>query len=560
MRLFSLVLGILISSAPIGAAAWKEVFRDDFDGTSVNAAEWSMYHSPGHNGNGLRRASAFSVANGILTCTARMVNGQLVSGGMAHHRNYLYGKFEFRVRTTPESGTSTSGVVLTWPQSEQWPRDGENDIYETTTNRDRKSFHTFIHYPDAQGRDATWHRQHQVDASQWRTVAMEWEPGQIRIYHKEENAPFRGDEQPAAILSDPAMIPDNPHHLCIQLDAFAQTMTGESRLEVDWVRIYQWEQPAIAPDPASGSLLPAPPAGKTWKMVWNDEFDGQVIDGTKWDRPNWPRRDHFWRANSAFLDGQGHMVLRTEKIDGKYYSPCIRTIDRFYKAYGYFETRAKLPREEGHWTAFWLYHPDVNKVGNEGRDGTEIDIFEWPHRDGSVHHALHWDGYGAAHKNTSKTSHPPGILDGGFHVFSLWWTPEEYVFYVDGRETWRTSDGGVCQIPLYLKWSSEIGDWAGDITKAELPDDTVIDYVRVFDLVDVPSTSFNIRTFNRRNNQIHLSFQTQPGKLYTIFSSPDLSTWSAVPLQQSLRGSGGIFARSFPDPGGQRHFFRIDEF
>jgi len=68
-------------------------------------------------------------------------------------------------------------------------------------------------------------------------------------------------------------------------------------------------------------------------------------------------------------------------------------------------------------------------------------------------------------------------------VFSLWRTTGEYVFYVDGQETWRTKAGSVCQVPLYLKWSTEIGESAGDIRKAKLPDDTIIDYVRVFDVV-----------------------------------------------------------------------------
>ena len=37
------------------------------------------------------------------------------------------------------------------------------------------------------------------------------------------------------------------------------------------------------------------------------------------------------------------------------------------------------------------------------------------------------------------------------------------------------------QIP---KLSDEIGDWGGDITKAKLPDKFLVDYVRVYDLVD----------------------------------------------------------------------------
>jgi len=71
----------------------------------------------------------------------------------------------------------------------------------------------------------------------------------------------------------------------------------------------------------------------------------------------------------------------------------------------------------------------------------------------------------------------------GFHTFGLLWTPEEYVFYVDEKETWRTSAGGVCQVPLYLKLSDEVGSWGGDVSKAKLPDRFLVDYVRVYDLV-----------------------------------------------------------------------------
>ena len=229
--------------------------------------------------------------------------------------------------------------------------------------------------------------------------------------------------------------------------------------------------------------LPELPDGKSWKLVWSDEFEGKTIDSTKWDLPDGKRRDHWWSPQSAFLDGKGHLVLRTEEREGKFYSPCVRTKGKYEKAFGFFTTRCKLPKEPGHWTAFWLYKDVVNKVGDDGRDGTEIDVFEWPWRDGRVQHTLHWDGYGSAHKSKGFVSRPAKVLDGKFHVFSLWWTAEEYVFYVDGQETWRTKAGGVCQVPLYLKWSTEIGEWAGDIRKAKLPDDTIIDYVRVFDVV-----------------------------------------------------------------------------
>ena len=124
----------------------------------------------------------------------------------------------------------------------------------------------------------------------------------------------------------------------------------------------------------------------------------------------------------------------------------------------------------------------VGKIGDDGRDGTEIDIMEKPWRDDRVQHALHWDGYGKEHKSEGKVANVPGVME-GWHTFALLWKPDEYVFYVDGKETWRTDAGGVCQVPLYIKLSDEIGDWAGDIKKAELPDKFLVDYVRVYDLV-----------------------------------------------------------------------------
>ena len=241
---------------------------------------------------------------------------------------------------------------------------------------------------------------------------------------------------------------------------------------------------AQAQNTAKEEALPSLTPGQTWKLVWQDEFSGETIDKAKWESPNNERRGHLWRSDNAYLDKKGHLVMETSKVGDRFASPCLRTRGKYEKAFGLFVTRCKLPATEGHWSAFWLYNGSVGKIGNEGRDGTEIDIMEWPYRDGRVQHALHWDGYGKDHKSKGHVSKNEALLDGKFHTFALAWSPEEYVFYVDGKETWRTKDGGVCQVPLYIKLSVEIGDWAGDITKAKLPDFFVVDYVRVYDAVD----------------------------------------------------------------------------
>ena len=235
---------------------------------------------------------------------------------------------------------------------------------------------------------------------------------------------------------------------------------------------------------AADEALPAPPEGKVWKLAWNDEFDGTVLDESKWQVfDNNPRRDGFWMRSTVNLDGKGNLVMSTVKEADKYFDGCIRTRGKFEHAFGYYTIRAQLQKQPGHWSAFWLMGDTVGKVGDEGRDGTEIDIFEKPWLDDMVQHALHWDGYGEHHKSAGQKVKVPGVME-GFHTFSLWWTPDEYVFFVDGKETWRTTAGGVCQVPLFIKISDEIGKWAGDIATAKLPDAFLVDYVRVYDLVD----------------------------------------------------------------------------
>lgn len=237
---------------------------------------------------------------------------------------------------------------------------------------------------------------------------------------------------------------------------------------------------------AESEFLPPLPEGKKWQLAWSDEFEGKEIDLDKWevfgqDRPR-RRRDGYWVKEDAYLDGKGNLVLRTKQDGDRYTCGAIRTRGKFEHRYGYWVARCKYPIEEGHWPAFWLHARSVGKIGDEGRDGTEIDIMEKPWREDRITQNLHWDGYGKAHKSAGTKVDIPGISK-GFHTFGLHWSPDEYVFYVDGKETWRSKAGGVSQVPQYAKLTEEIGQWGGDIKKAKLPDYFYVDYVRVYDEV-----------------------------------------------------------------------------
>lgn len=213
---------------PAAPAGPRLVFEDDFSGRQLNRM-WTPYVSAGYNGNGLRRASALTLdGNGNLVVTAQMIDGQVVSGGMSLGHNAAYGRYEFRVRTEPDPTSTMSGVILTWPSSERWPIEGENNIYETLNTGDRADFFSFVHY-GASNRQHYF--EHPVSAAEWHTMAFDWRADAIRVYR---------DGELVWTLTDREAIPDAAHRLCIQLDAMVpRALTQPVRMYVDYVRVYE---------------------------------------------------------------------------------------------------------------------------------------------------------------------------------------------------------------------------------------------------------------------------------------------------------------------------------
>lgn len=227
---------------------------------------------------------------------------------------------------------------------------------------------------------------------------------------------------------------------------------------------------------------PPAPSGNAWKITFEDDFKGQRIDDKKWDiHGDNPRKGGWWTKSACKLDGKGNLVILTAREGDKLISGCVETKGKFEQKYGYWECRAKIPKAPGHWAAFWLMCDGVGKVGNDGRDGSEIDIMEVPKRDGTINFAIHWDGYGKDHKVQGSEVKLPEVIN-DWATYSLLWTPEEYVYYINGKEVWRTKAGGVNQVPVYAMLSTEIGTWAGKIDEKKLPDSFIVDYVRVYDL------------------------------------------------------------------------------
>ncbi|MGB9836946.1 MAG: exo-alpha-sialidase [Candidatus Saccharicenans sp.] len=226
-----------------------------------------------------------------------------------------------------------------------------------------------------------------------------------------------------------------------------------------------------------------------YRLVWQDEFDAPVIDPRKWNY----RAEGTVRAlatvsrDTISLDGQGHLAISVIKgPDGKYYVGQLGTEGLFETTYGYFECRAKMNSEVGPHVAFWLQSPDMSQGGDPAENGAEIDIFEYHRRTpGKIYHTVHWGGYGEGHKQEGTEISVPSI-DTGFHTFGLEWTPAEYIFYIDGRETWRTATA-VSHRPQYLILSTELTGWGGDPSQSSFPDAVIFDYVRVYKRQEIDS-------------------------------------------------------------------------
>ena len=66
-----------------------------------------------------------------------------------------------------------------------------------------------------------------------------------------------------------------------------------------------------------------------------------------------------------------------------------------------------------------------------------------------------------------------------YHVFSVEWTPEAYIFRVDGVETFRQTEN-ISGMPEFLVLSLLSSDWElPDLDKSQLPADMKVDWVRV---------------------------------------------------------------------------------
>jgi hypothetical protein len=204
---------------------WGAPVRSDPFSDPSSLTTWQVYDSVGHGGNGRRTPAALSVADGLLTITGD-ADGN--SGGMAWRPGQLYGRWEVCAKSPPASPNYHS-VLLLWPDSENWPSDGEIDFMEILDPARQDVTASVLKFDP---RDPTlgglnFHANVAIDATQWHSWAVQWNPDGIVGYV--DGMPW---------FETTANIPTTPMHLAVQLDDFGGDISEGGRLQVDWARQY----------------------------------------------------------------------------------------------------------------------------------------------------------------------------------------------------------------------------------------------------------------------------------------------------------------------------------
>ncbi|MCL2470536.1 MAG: family 16 glycosylhydrolase [Propionibacteriaceae bacterium] len=257
--------------------------------------------------------------------------------------------------------------------------------------------------------------------------------------------------------------------------------------------------------------------------LFSDDFNGTQLDMTKWEYSgDLARYDRSgWDSNQVSLDGQGHLDIAITKDPAaatKYFpngvdpatgdpidtdnfivSGAIDTQGLFENSYGYYEASIQFPQVSGTWGAFWMMdYNNVIRTGDQGIDGTEIDVVETMNNsvNDGADSALVWNGYNEDERYIGKdyttNDYVTPIYDGKFHTYAVDWSPSAYIFYIDGKEMWRTNGSdvadathgdypGITQNPVNMLLSVEGAKFQGNLPDGFTTTAMVVDYVKVYD-------------------------------------------------------------------------------
>ena len=278
----------------------------------------------------------------------------------------------------------------------------------------------------------------------------------------------------------------------------------------------RWEDTDIGdgPDPEEpvdgddGWIIPSfsgyesPNSYEGYDLVWSDEFDGSQLNSSDWGydigtgNGGWGNNELQYYTNRNLYLKDGLLVIRAdeETFGGRSYtSSRIKTQGKKNFQYGRIDIRARMPEGQGMWPALWMLGENINQVSWPYCG--EVDIMEMvgggSGRDNRVVGTAHWNkgglsaSYDPVSFGTPKTM--PENLSENFHVYSIAWTSNRMIWYVDDVQYHVMAIDNSDELAAFKKQFFLIfnvavgGNWPGSPNSATVfPQRMVVDYVRVF--------------------------------------------------------------------------------
>ncbi len=349
---------------------------------------------------------------------------------------------------------------------------------------------------------------------------------------------------------------------------------------------------------------PQTQAFKWGDPVWSDEFDGaaqRLPDPSKWTydtgshdevgNQGWGNREVETYCSphganpagcdphrpNAFLDGDGHLVLRAERNpDGTWTSARITTRGLKDFQYGRIEARMRLPVGTGLWPAFWML--GSNYLTTEWPASGSVTIVEnvsltqrsnglGPNVIRSTLHGPHYSG-GNGPWHDYKLPNGGRVDDGDFHTYGIIWSPDMMQFYVDDpaniffvEDASDLPEGGewVFDHPFFLVLNLAVGgEWPGspDATTPS-PAEILVDYVREYKIPTVPAPSIqwqpvqvaagssvaSVITLHAQDysGRVHLACSVEPATAACALATSVVDLSSTLSQDDSLTISTNLF-------------------
>ena len=261
---------------------------------------------------------------------------------------------------------------------------------------------------------------------------------------------------------------------------------------------------------------------RSWTPSFEDTFSGASLDAAVW---NDQRREHesvyaprtCARTDPAARRVEGGVLhlgiaLDPARLDQRCHyttdegageqsyliTSQVSTENTHLFRHGIAAARMKPQQAKGMHSSFWLLPEGTRFTDGDPSAGTEIDVMEFfgmaPRGKETIgsfvsYYEPGWQNvkHGALYREARQALSDGARWWDEFHVFSVEWTPDAYVFRVDGREYHRETNA-VSLAQQYLVLSMLASDHElADLTADELDDTAQVDWVRVYDATSATS-------------------------------------------------------------------------